>query len=402
MISGLEKESCTGCGVCATVCPKNCIEMQPDETGFAYPDVNSEICVNCEICNKKCHAQHIEENDSPIPEVYVGYCEDREIRKSSSSGGVFTLIAQTVLSAGGVVYGVKADENNKIVHFRTENASGVEKMRGSKYVQSAVSPDIYKSVQKDLQTGNPVIYSGTPCQIGALNAFLGKKYSNLITVSFICHGVPSPKVWGKYLTFQENKYCSKAREVSFRNKDRGWANFSMKILFDNGKTYRKTLKTDPYLRVFLKNLCLRPVCYQCRYKGNDVLSSNIDILLADKWGNIGTDIDRQNDDKGISLIFLQSSKAKEMFDKIKNSMSFRKADYQTAVNYNSSYNVSASRSTEEPNFYKDLNSLSFELLYKKYAKIPLGPRVKDFAVRNGFKICKKLGINKTVKKLLKR
>lgn len=400
MISGLEKEKCTGCGVCVAVCPKRCISMKHDEYGFLYPDVDVKKCINCDKCNKFCHIRHLKNQMTDIPDVYVGYNKNEEIRRKSSSGGIFSVLADDVLASGGIVYGVKADKHQKIVHFRADDASDLCKMRGSKYVQSSVDADIYESAKKDILSGKIVLFSGTPCQIGALNTFLSKKYDNLLTVSFICHGVPSPKVWEKYVEWQENVYKSKISNLSFRNKDHGWTEFSMKLKFENGKKYCKTLKKDPFLKVFLKNLCLRPSCYDCSYKGKEILSSNIDFLLADKWGDIGTNLDKSNDDKGLSLIFVQTQKAKQILKKISDKIYIESADYQNAVNSNISYNKSAVKNANQVNFYTELNQIGFEKISDRYAKTPLTSTVREFVIKKGFWICKKLRIDKAVKKII--
>lgn len=402
MVTELKKDKCTGCGVCETVCPKSCIELKSDEKGFEYPEIDFSECVKCNKCDRFCHAQNLLKNETGIVEPYAAYNKDESIRKSSSSGGIFWTLCEKVLESKGVVYGVVTDEKNQVKHTRAACLDDAEKMRGSKYVQSKISSDIFESVKSDLENNCFVLFSGTPCQIGALNRFLGKDYDSLLKVSFICHGVPSPYVFKKYISWQENIHKAKVADISFRYKDRGWTDFSMKLSFSDGSKYSNSLNRDPYLQVFLKNLCLRASCYECKYKGEEILSSNIDIMLADKWGNTGSKFDKINDDKGLSLIFLFSKKAKEIFKAVSEKLLYEKADFNIATNSNIAFFESAKRNPKQNEFYKDLNILPFDKLYKKYAKTPTSVILKSNVKKYGFKICKFLHINKLVKKIIKR
>lgn len=401
MVSDMKKNKCTGCGVCKAVCPADCISMQKDKEGFLYPLIDESKCINCGKCDRLCHAQHIFSSESEDPKVYIGYNKNEKERLLSSSGGAFIEFARHVTDSGGTVYGAAVDDSIQIRHMRADSADKLQRFQGSKYVQSVINSDIYTSVKNDLDSGRNVLYSGTPCQIGALNRFLGKTYPNLTTLSFICHGVPSPYVWQKYAAWQEAKNNSKIKTASFRSKDKGWVNFSMKLEFENGNTYSKINSDDPFLQVFLKNACLRPSCHACQYKGKAVLS-NIDILLADKWGSVRGSLPNMTDDKGISMIFVQTEKGKTMFNKVSSGMYFAQTDYSEAINSNPAYSHCAAASKNRTRLFEEIDSKPFDVLYKKYAKTPFVKKLKSKAFNVSYKIAKKLGAVKLIKKILKR
>ena len=197
MIDILNKKDCCGCSACVQKCPKQCISLKEDNEGFLYPQVNQQECISCGICKKVCPIINPNEKRTPL-QIYAAINKNEEIRRQSSSGGIFTLLSEEILKEGGVVFGARFDENWEVKHDYTENVKGLVNFRGSKYVQSRIE-DNYKKVETFLKQGRKVLFSGTPCQIAGLKRFLSKEYDNLLTVDFICHGVPSPKVWRLYL-----------------------------------------------------------------------------------------------------------------------------------------------------------------------------------------------------------
>lgn len=316
MIKITDKHKCCGCTACVSVCPKKCISLSEDTEGFLYPVVDSVKCIDCGFCELVCPVLH-PVNNGIEPLVYAAINNDESVRLQSSSGGIFTLIAELVLDRGGVVFGACFDQNWNVVHDYTETKEGLARFRGSKYVQSHVG-NSFTQVKSFLDSGREVLFSGTPCQVAGLKNYLRKPYSNLFTVDLVCHGVPSPEVWKKYLqetvcraygikkknVMNLGEYIS---DISFRAKDKGWKNFTVKIIFRNGKIEMMPFFENPYMKAFLSNLSLRPSCYACPTKLHHAQS---DITLADFWGvnEIKPDID---DDKGCGLILIS---CKENFD----------------------------------------------------------------------------------------
>lgn len=317
MINITDKHKCCGCTACVSACPKNCISMSADREGFLYPVVDSVKCIDCGLCEKVCPVLRPVTNE-PAPLVYAAINNDEAVRMHSSSGGIFTLIAEYVLARDGVVFGACFDSDWNVIHDYTETKEGLARFRGSKYVQSNVG-NSFTQVKTFLDSGREVLFSGTPCQVAGLKNYLRKPYSNLLTVDLVCHGVPSPEVWRKYLQetirkaygIKNNKaavnpgdYIS---DISFRAKDKGWIKYNIKIIFRDGKVEIMPFYENPYMNVFLSDLSLRPSCYACPAKLHNMQS---DITLADFWGGnrINPDID---DDKGCGLILIHS---KEKFD----------------------------------------------------------------------------------------
>lgn len=319
----INKNMCCGCSACSNICPRNCIKMKSDKEGFLYPETDESVCVKCGLCKKVCPALN---HNPPAHDVHAYACKnnDTDIQKNSSSGGAFSAFAEYVLEQNGVVFGAIFDENFRVVHGYAENKYELEKMRGSKYVQSDIACS-YKNAQQFLESGRLVLFSGTSCQVAGLHSYLRKHYDNLICIDVICHGVPSPLVFKKYIDEMEQKYESNAENIKFRDKTEGWGNFSMKIDFHK-KHYRQTVDKDIYLRGFVQNLYLRPSCYSCRYKG---LTAKSDISLADFWGikNILPDF---YDENGVSLVLLNTKAGKNLFEKIKNTIEYSPSSLEHA------------------------------------------------------------------------
>ncbi|OPZ87658.1 MAG: NADH dehydrogenase subunit I [Firmicutes bacterium ADurb.Bin419] len=386
---------CTGCGVCATVCPKKCISMVSDFEGFLYPKVDIEKCINCKTCIKICHILNVTKgNFTEKPAAFVGYNKDENIRLNSSSGGIFTAISLNIFKQSGVVYGAALSDMNEVKHIRVDKPDTLRKLRGSKYVQSRIDDGIYTAVKTDLSSGKPVLYSGTPCQIGALRGYLKKDYDNLFTVSFICHGVPSPLVWEKYIDYQEIKHKSALNQVSFRNKDEGWTTFSMKLSFVNGDVYRKNLKEDLYLKAFLKNTCLRPSCHSCQYKGIEH-QKIIDIILADWWGadqSVFADIDM-----GISAILINNTKGHFLWNNCCSALEYKEMDFNRIIASNTAYSMSTTPSKYRSRFLDEIRYLQFEKTVQKYTKTPLKQRIKQSLIPVIYLFAKKTGLLKLYK-----
>ncbi|MBO5439481.1 MAG: Coenzyme F420 hydrogenase/dehydrogenase, beta subunit C-terminal domain [Clostridia bacterium] len=357
------KEKCSGCHACVDICPKSCISMVSDNEGFLYPKVDESTCIKCGLCVKACPIITPKERTKSIDGIkaYGAYSNTKEIRRYSSSGGLFTEIATYIINNGGVVFGAAFNEDFSVSHKMVDTIEGLSVFRGSKYVQSTIG-NTYKEAKELLTEGKLVLFTGTPCQIGGLYSYLGKDYENLITQDIICHGVPSPMVWQKYKEYQENKNNSTINAVQFRNKDSGWKSYSVVLGFDNDKEYRQKSGNDLYIKSFLTDLCLRPSCYNCSFKGK-VRES--DITLADFWG-IENVIPEMDNDKGISLMLVNSLRGQALFEKIKDNVTYKETDLDEALKYNSAAVESVTKPKNREKFIRTVNNQGFEKASKKY------------------------------------
>lgn len=301
---------CTACAACVSVCPKQCISMYEDKEGFLQPRIDTSVCIECHKCEKVCPIlnQEIIKDDFET-KAYAVINKDDEIRAQSSSGGVFYPLAKWVIEQGGVVFGARWNDKWEVVHDFAEDLDGVKAFMCSKYVQSVVG-DTLRQAKQFLDAGRWVLYSGTPCQLGGLRAYLGKEYDKLIQVDLICHGVPSPGVWRVYLKkLQKINNNARVIGVNFREKKQGWINFQPVILLNN-VVIREDMMDNVFFRGFLKDIYLRRSCYNCKFKTVKRLS---DITLADAWG-IQYFLPEMHDDKGTSLVLIHSGIGKTVLE----------------------------------------------------------------------------------------
>ena len=306
--------TCTGCSACMVVCPHGAITMAEDGEGVSVPVISRPLCTECGLCDRMCP---VLEPPLKIPGEGTGYAvinHDEEIRKESSSGGVVTALATQVIDRGGVVFGARYDESLEVVHCWTENEAGLQEFRGSKYTQSDLK-GCFKECRDFLKDGRLVLFSGTPCQIAGLSSFLRKPYENLILVDFICHGVPSPRLWREYKRFHEKKSAARIVRTASRRKDCGWKQFSLAFTFVNASEYCQTLNKDYYLQLFLRDMCLMNGCYECGFKSQLGDRRPSDITLADFWG-IQKEFPDLDDDKGTSFVVVHSPKGKNLIEKL--------------------------------------------------------------------------------------
>lgn len=377
MIQISSKQNCSGCHACYNVCPIQCISMDEDREGFLYPRVFKDKCMKCSLCEKVCPILQpaILENK---PKAYASYNKNENIRMKSSSGGVFTLIAEEVIKNNGVVFGAGFDKNFNVEHSYVETIEELSKFRGSKYVQSNIG-NAYKKAKEFLEQGRNVLFTGTPCQIDGLKLYLQKEYNTLICQDIICHGVPSPKAWREY-----KKFITKGKSIKniyFRNKRLGWNNFSMRIEMENN-IYSKDLNEDIFMKAFLTNFCLRPSCYFCHSKS---LHRRSDITLADFWG-IEKLLPNINDDKGTSLVFINSEKGMQIFKNISSEVVSCDVDINEAIRYNSSAYKSVELTPKREKFFKYFGTLPFDKLVNKCIKESTYTKVKHFIQRAGLKV----------------
>ena len=386
-------KNCTGCSACFASCPKNAISLVPNEEGFLYPQIDSSKCIQCGLCEKVCPTLNIQQGANKNPKAFAVINDDEKIRMESSSGGVFTAVAKKVIEENGIVFGVKLDEHQKAVFSFTENVEGLSEFRGSKYFQAQVG-NAFKECKNFLIENKKVLFTGTPCQIEGLKLFLGKEYENLLTMDIICHGVPSPLVWKKYTEFCEKKFASRIVKTAFRRKNDGWKQYSLSFTFANDSEYCASLIKDPYLRIFLKDVCLRESCYNCPSKKINRVS---DITIADFWGikNFAPEFD---DDKGTSLVIMHSKKGEEIFSDLENCR-VKEITLENGLKYNPAMVRSCVRPKGRECFFDDLENSSFEKVLSKYSKDKVGVLAKVFISKCARKILGDRG-TKAVKKLL--
>ena len=350
MIKISNKQNCCGCAACAQACPKQCIMMSSDNEGFLYPKVDESVCINCGLCERVCPELSLGIEREP-KEVLAAINKDESVRMQSSSGGVFYLLAERFIREGGVVFGARFDESWQVLMDYAETLEGVQVFIGSKYVQ-ARTDKAYIHARRFLQEGRKVLFSGTPCQIAGLRHFLRKEYDNLLTVDIVCHGTPSPKVWGRYLD-EVLRECGKIKNVTFRNKTLGWRNFSFRLSYnekDKALSISSPAGTNPYMKAFLKNLTLRPSCHDCKFKSG---RSHSDITLADFWGiwNVSPQMD---DDKGTSMVFVNTDKGADAMTNL--DLNVVPSDYKTAKTFNSACWKSPAPHPKRTEFFSKIDS----------------------------------------------
>jgi coenzyme F420-reducing hydrogenase beta subunit len=332
--------------------------MIQNSEGFFYPEIiDMGRCSCCKLCVKICP---INKADN-YPKSYALINNDEKIRRNSSSGGAFYVMAEEIIRQGGIVFGAMFDNDFSVVHGFAENIAGIELFSGSKYVQSDIGEN-FKICKRYLDEKRQVLFSGTPCQIDGLKAYLQKEYDNLLCIDIICHGVPSSKVWKKYLDYQETKNNMKPKGIYFRKKTLGWQKLSMLIEYPNNNQYIKSADKDLYYRAFLTNVCLRKSCYRCRYVSMDRQS---DITIADFWG-VNHVCPGMFDNKGTSLVIVHSNKGDQIFDNIRNKCTIKSIDTNLAIKNNRQAYDSIHKNREK--YFECLNVLPFNELDKKLVR----------------------------------
>lgn len=329
----LKKEDCNGCGACALRCPKKAIKMLEDEEGFLYPIVDEKKCVDCGLCKKICSNNPIG-NKSTSMSMYITIAKDENVLKSSSSGGMFYLIAKYIVKKGGVVFGCKYDDDLNVVHDFVDNLDELTDFQGSKYVRSDLK-DSYEKVEEFLKRDKFVLFTGTPCQCAGLRSFLRKKYTKLVTCEIICHANASPKIFQMYKASLNKYYLKKnVKKIVFRDKNKGWDSKSVTII-DEGDN---VITENSYLKAFGRGLINRPSCYDCRFCTSKRFS---DFTIGDAWGIENLNSNIKNNNTGISLLGVNSEIAKDIFKVIKDEMIYFDVDAELAFSYNHHKNIKA-------------------------------------------------------------
>lgn len=352
----IEKKHCTGCGACYNICPVKAITMKPDANGFCFPELDETVCVDCGMCLNVCPAHAPQYDNDAQPNCYAVMAEDA-IRAVSSSGGVFSLLADWVLAQDGVVCGAAfTPDYYAVEHIIISEPEQLPLLRGSKYVQSDTK-NIYQQVKEHLARGKVVLFTGTPCQVAAMHSFLGETKENLYTLDIVCHGVPSQLVYKRFVEEQERIHNSKATRVSFRDKDIvGWTH-STTIDFANGQTYQKRRNECAYMNSFLNLLTLRESCGNCPFAA---LPRQGDMTIADFWDvhRIDASLD---DHKGTSMVLVNNDKGKKLLEVLARSAALCvKAPLEQAIKYNAQIKYSSLLHRNRSRFFDLLNHYHYD------------------------------------------
>lgn len=374
----LNEIECTGCTACQSICPKGAIRMEANQEGFKYPIIDAEKCIQCGLCVKVCKGRRDCASKDGVLNAYGAKAKNDAERKKSQSGGAFWVFAQDVICNGGIVYGVRMDDDHTAKHARAATMEELAVFRGSKYVQSDLG-HIFESVKKDLEEKRNVLFSGTPCQIAGLNAFLQKQYANLLTIDLICHGVPSPKVWKDYIDYQKQKHqCQSLNEAAFRDKNLPWGTHRERLVFDG-----EPCSYDIYASLFYRHVMLRESCFKCDFTNLNRVS---DITIGDFWGI--EDVDQSfKDDYGISAILIHSQKGQALFETVKDQFHYFSCNVEDIAKKNPPLSRPPKCPRDRARFWSDYNR-GIHYVINKYSSVSLQYKLKKTAYR----ILKKLNI----------
>lgn len=332
MIHIVNKADCCGCTACASICPRDAITMQPDALGFRYPEVNKEKCIECNLCVKVCsfHSNYDKSLNLSKPLAFGARHINLKEVETSRSGAAFIAISDAILEQGGIVYGVGYTNHLHVCHKRATTKIERDEFKGSKYVQSDLGTT-FVQVKKDLQKGKLVLFTGTPCQTSGLNNFIGKKLrTNLVLVDIVCHGVPSPAIWEDYVHFCEHKFKEKIKTFNFRDKlEYGWSAHKETLILENGEKVK--IQHSLFTSLFHQTLTIRPSCGNCHFCNTQRPS---DITIADFWGWEKVNAEINKDNKGISLLLINTTKGLNLFNLIKASLVFFNTELDNCLQYN--------------------------------------------------------------------
>lgn len=356
---------CSSCGACANICAHNAISMELDNEGFYRPVIDASKCVKCGLCERTCPWTNIVTNPnqaSGTPKTIAAFAKDESIRLESSSGGIFTILAEKILDDGGVVVGVTQTAPTRFGHIVVDNKADLEKLRGSKYVQ-ADTGFVYREICTHLKFGKKVLFSGTPCQVAALYAVLGRSiYNNLYTIDVVCYGTPSVKVFEKYVAELEHKKNDSLQKILFRDKKKGWNQYSLTHFFKSGEKFSISNTRSLFMNTMLSNICSNLSCAKCHYRK---LPRIADITLGDYWG-VAEYHPTMDDNKGTSVVLLNTEHGKVFFDSISNSINQCESKLDYAIAGNPRIVQSTTPHPKRKDFFEFLNQNSLEQLAKKY------------------------------------
>jgi len=359
-----DRSNCTGCSACVNSCPKDAIRMVRDKEGFSYPVIDGECCVRCGRCTNVCPMLR-ERETMPMPAAFAAWNKDDKIRKDSTSGGVFSALAEYVMEGGGVVYGAAMDGNQHLHHVACFRKEDLWRLRGAKYVQSDLG-QIFREIKEMLKTRS-VLFSGTPCQVDGLYRYLGGRPENLITCDLVCHGVPSPGVWEDMARSIEKRRKKKLQAVRFRNKVEGWQNSHFTTVYDDGTVDSAPLMNTEYGRAFGRALFLRPSCHQCAYTN---LNRPGDFTLGDFWGLRPDELPEQQE-KGISLLLVNTTHGSHVFDQLP--LARQSFPIERAVAGNPRLATPIPQSGDRAAFFASYALEPFDKVRKRFCAVPALP-----------------------------
>lgn len=358
------KEICTGCGACLNVCPKQCIQMAPDEEGFYFPVINSQHCNNCDLCKRTCPALSMlgpSSNSNRTPKVYACWNSDNTVRFQSSSGGVFSALANEVLNRHGIVYGATFDENVTLKHIGIDRKKELWRLRSSKYIQSDTLT-VYHEIKQNLKKHRPVLFSGTPCQVAGLQACVGDD-DNLFTCDLLCHGVPSPGLFAKYSNFLEKRFGSKLSNINFRHKRTGWETSIVVAEFMESHEHVLRGLHNSYMQGFRHAISLRRSCYQCPYAS---VFRKGDLSLGD-FSKIGEIQPFKHSLKhGISLVLANTKRGEALLANSSANLYLEQRTLAEAKHSQLHLQKPARQPGNRKMFFYDYQRLEYEDLAKKY------------------------------------
>lgn len=357
------KDLCVGCTACVSKCPKHCLDIVYDEAGFAYPKLsNAEYCKKCNLCERVCPILNKTEIDNESTSAFAAFSLDNQIRSESSSGGIFTELALQVLSKNGLVYGAAYNDSWMVEHIAVDTIEKLHKLRGAKYVESSLE-GVFSEIECQLNNKREVLFSGTPCQVAGLKSFLKKDYANLFCVDFVCHGIPSPLAWKKYI--DERKRVDGEIEmpcsINQRSKETGWSRYSYSsvIVYPDGRKYSAVSNDDLYMKLFCNDYISRKSCKFCTFKGYARLS---DITLGDFWG-IWDIVPEMDDGKGTSIVLTHSKKGREAFLNLEDRVKYRDTTLEEAARENPALLYAALEKKERKNILSKIENGNFGELY---------------------------------------
>lgn len=367
-----DKTKCCGCTACASICPKKCIKMVADAEGFLYPQANVEMCINCGLCERICPVitPEVISNQNPVAKIVRNV--DADIVKDSTSGGAFSGLAMALIrNKNALVYGAAYNKDMDVYHCAITEENELKKIRGSKFVQSNVCT-LYEEIEKQLIEGKTVLFSGTPCQVAGLKKFIGNRNADsLYCIDIVCRGVPSPRLWKIYVAYMETRFHSRIVDVKFRNKTYGYKSSTMFVQFENGRVYKKSGRIDPMMKLFTREICSRPSCSECVFKGRNRVS---DLTLFDcKKYTIVTN--KKDDDKGYTAVLIQSEKGREMLNLADDFIDIQNADIDKLIKYcGVMVEGRAQPNKKRDMFFADLGKVPLNKLVQRVSPISLKDR----------------------------
>lgn len=375
------KEDCCGCTACYNICPQKAIKMMPDEEGFLYPTIDHDKCVNCGLCDKICPVKDKDEHQEDT-KAYIFRYRKPDIVEQSTSGGLFTAIAELFLDKQAVIYGTGYDEDMNVICKSITSKDGLQEMRGSKFVQSDLGNSFFE-IKKQLKSSRIVVFSGTPCQVAGLLSYLGGKPDNLFCIDFVCRGVPSPGLWKNYVNMMEKKYKSKMIGARFKNKTYGYHASTMKIDFTNGKTWYGSGRIDPFMKAFVKELASRPSCAACAFKGTERFS---DVTMFDCY-EFSQITGRKDDNKGWSSALVHTDMGKRIFEELKSNSIIIQASLKDIITENGiMVQHSAKPNEQRENFYQLVASMPIDQAMDRIMPISKKDRIIEFSKRIFYKL----------------